>query len=72
MIIGEAAIKESGRVSFSAETDLAIGALGRNERDAVLDFVEKEERLFKDFEKNVSSVPTPILVISGCIQMLIT
>ena len=30
-------------------------------RDAILDFMEKEERLFKDYEKNVSPALTDVI-----------
>jgi hypothetical protein len=33
-----------------------VVTLDTKARDAILDFMEKEERLFKDYEKNVSPV----------------
>ena len=54
--IGEKSLKEGGRFDFRTETAVAIATLASEARDAILDFMEKEERLFKDFEKNVSTV----------------
>jgi hypothetical protein len=68
--IGESVLKEGGRISLSVETAIAAGSLGRDERDAVLDYIEKDERLFKEFEKNVSSVTTCSAIVSSWNQML--
>jgi hypothetical protein len=53
---GEKLLKEGGRFDFRTEKAVAVAALAFDARDAILEFMEKEERLFKDFEKNVRAV----------------
>lgn len=53
-IIGESLLKASGRFPFNEERVAACDTTGRDERDISLEWMEKEERLFKDVEINVS------------------
>ena len=53
---GEKFLKEGGRFDFRMEKAVAVATIAFDARDAILEFMEKEERLFKDFEKNVRAV----------------
>lgn len=55
-MIGETFFKESGRFSFIRESVVAVHAIGHEARDGILDFMDKEERLFMDFHQNVRNV----------------
>lgn len=57
-VIGEALLKDSGRVPFKSEQYAAQHILRRSERDIILGYLDKDERLLKDLEAHVSS---PIL-----------
>jgi hypothetical protein len=46
-------LKEGGRFNFRTERAVAVATIASDARDAILEFMEKEERLLKDFEKNV-------------------
>lgn len=50
----------SGRFPWDRERAVAIAAIGHEARDAILNFMDKEERLFKDFSENVGTIPTKI------------
>lgn len=58
VLTGEKDINDAGRINYEYEKHAAMETIGFDTRDAVVDFIEREDWLFKDLDVNVSTTLT--------------
>jgi hypothetical protein len=68
VLTGERDINDAGRINYEHERHAAMETIGFDTRDAVVDFIEREDWLFKDLDVNVrttSTSPTSTSLTAG-------
>lgn len=61
--IGEGSLKANGRVCYKREIDLAEASTATDARDMHIEYMEKDDARFLDFDRNVSTLDFSILYI---------